>query len=698
LTITLFPLALFSQETDTLQLRFEQELIEKIEAIAASSDSPLDYTELIEDLRFYRENPLNLNYASEDELRRLVFLNNKQMYHLVAYRETFGPILSIYELQAIEGFDKPTINNILPFIKVSIDRDLPKLDFKNVVKYGRHQLIGRYQRLLQQKEGYKNITDSLLEQSPNSRYLGSPDKIYLRYGFNFQNRIRFGITAEKDAGEIFFNKNLPDTIQSIANEKIRNGFDFYSIHFMLSNIGKMKALALGDYQLRFGQGLTMWSGLAFGKSSDAINIKKFSLGISPYTSADENRFFRGIATTWQLGKFELSAFYSSNKIDASIDSSDFVESTEEASLYENGFHRKVNEILKKDALLLDVYGGNLSFRYNRLKIGTTVVYSEYDIDISKDPQLYNWFGFEGKDNINAGIDYHYLFNKMDFYGEFSMSENGGYAMIHGLSVNLHPQFSTSFSYRSYSKDFQNYFSNGFAESHNYNENGFYTGIQFYFAKNWTCKSYYDLFSFPWLKYGINKPSQGNDFLVQIENRNSSSVFYYLRFKQKNKAHNISNFEGHIKPVENTQKSSYRFHIEYAVSENIIMKNRVEYLLNKKSEGYRGVGYLVYHDINWSPYQSNLRLNFRYALFDTDSYDERLYAYENDVLYAFSVPAYYYKGSKVYLMARYRIKDLMNIWVRLSHAWYSDRDKLGSGLDLIKGNKKSEIKFQLQIKI
>ena len=52
---------------------------------------------------------------------------------------------------------------------------------------------------------------------------------------------------------------------------------------------------MGDYQIMFGQGLTFWSGRAFGKSADVINIKKNPLGIKAYTSVDENLFMRGAA-------------------------------------------------------------------------------------------------------------------------------------------------------------------------------------------------------------------------------------------------------------------------------------------------------------------------------------------------------------------------------------------------------------------
>lgn len=692
------PLTAFAQEADTIILQGESELIDKIENIAESSNAALDYTELIEDLRYYRQNPLNLNFASDDDLRKLMFLNNKQIYQLVAYRETYGQLVSIYELQAIEGFDEETIQNILPFVMVSSVKPSTKLKLKNVAKYGKHQLIGRYQQLLQEPQGYREVPDSILYESPNSYYLGSREKYYFKYGFNYQNRIRFGITVEKDAGEVFLSNKLNDSIKDLIGPKLKSGFDFFSFHVMISDIGKLKAFAIGDYQLRFGQGLTMWSGLAFGKTSDAVNIKRFAVGISPYTSVNENRFFRGAATTWEFGMFDFSAFYSSNKIDATLQEPLVVEEEAGASLYETGFHRRISELDKKDALLIDVYGGNITFKKNRLKIGATGYYSKYNIDIQNNPKLYDRFAFSGSDNINVGLDYSYLFKNTSIYGEIARSENGGYAMIYGLTSTLHPRFSTTLSYRDYKKDYQNIYSNAFAESHNYNERGFYSGFRFDIAKKWSMFAYYDFFQFPWLKYQVNSPSVGNEFLLQFDHRMSETVFMYFRIRQKSKQYNFTESEEFIKPIENVRKTAYRFHIEYVVSPSITMKNRIVFLLNKGSEGYRGTGFLILHDINWNTLQGKLKIYFRYAMFDTDSYDERLYAYENDVLYAFSVPAYYYKGSKGVIMCRYKIGTRINIWLRLSHAWYANQETLGGGLDLIDGNEKTEVKVQLQLKL
>ncbi|MCD4697874.1 MAG: helix-hairpin-helix domain-containing protein [Bacteroidales bacterium] len=690
---------LYAQNVSNSTQSFQSEIIDKIEILASTVDREIDYTELIEDLKYFAENPLNLNSATYNELLKLGFLNDMQIYHLMAYRETYGYLVSMYELQAIEGFDESIINSMLLFVAIAPVAEKPKLKFSNIAKYGKHKAIIRYQRLLQEKEGYKSISDSLLYSSPNSVYTGNADKIYFRYGFNYSNRIRFGITMEKDPGEIFFRSNLNDSIRKLINGKIKSGFDFYSGHITVNDIGRIKALTIGDYQLRFGQGLTMWSGLAFGKSADVLNVKKNKSGVKPYTSSDENRYFRGVASTLNFGRVDLTAFYSSQLIDANLMEKDTGIFTEfEASMVETGYHRTVNEILKKDALKLMVTGGNLKFSGKRFQIGLTGVYSRLNYPIAEKHQLYNKFVFNNFENINAGMDYSFLFWKFQVFGEFSLSENGGIAQLYGISANLHPRISASLLYRNYERGYQNYFSNPFAESNPYNESGIYTGLRLLLLRHLSLSVYIDQYKYPWLRYSVNQPSIGNEVLAQIDYKPNREVSMNFRFKSKVRQKNQAGAVDYSMLVLNHYQSAFRYHIDYIVSQSLSMRNRLEFLVNRNNTGEKSTGYLVYHDVKWKSPDTKLNIFFRYALFDTDSYDDRIYAYENDLLYAFSVPAYYYKGSKGIIMLKYRLKNYLDFWLRFSHLWVKDHKSLGSGPDLINDNKKSEIKIQIQLKL
>ncbi|MEZ5195671.1 MAG: hypothetical protein R2764_04530 [Bacteroidales bacterium] len=388
-------------------------------------------------------------------------------------------------------------------------------------------------------------------------------------------------------------------------------------------------------------------------------------------------------------------------MDASIIAADSLNGEEAyiSSLQESGLHRTPNELLKKDAINTTAIGGNLSLRLSRFKIGLTSYYSKLGRNLNPDTKPYNQFRFRGAENLNTGIDYSFLIKGVSFFGEMAISQNGGFAQIHGLTAFLHPRLTLTLLYRNYQKEYQNFFSNAFAEGNeNANEKGFYTGLRFSVFRKWILTGYLDVFSFPWLKYSTDAPSNGYEFLVQIENNVSDKLFLHFRFLQQNKQINSAYSEGMISQLTNTRKNNFRFFIEYGVSPSIVLKNRLEYIFYLKGSDYKGNGYLVYQDVLWRPPAGKFSVVFRYALFDTDSYDERLFAYENDVLYAFTIPAYYYKGSRSFLLVQYKMSTKLQFWFRIGHTFTGNQQTIGTGLDEIDGNTKTEIKLQMRLRL
>ncbi|MDP4964354.1 MAG: hypothetical protein NWQ55_04735, partial [Salibacteraceae bacterium] len=110
------------------------------------------------------------------------------------------------------------------------------------------------------------------------------------------------------------------------------------------------------------------------------------------------------------------------------------------------------------------------------------------------------------------------------------------------------------------------------------------------------------------------------------------------------------------------------------------------------------GYLLYQDLVYSPkWPAKYQIKLRYALFDTKSYNGRIYAYEHDVLYSFSVPAYYFRGSRFYLITSYDFARWGDITVRVSQTYYSNQKENGSALNTIEAPTRTEVKVQLRVR-
>ncbi len=679
LFLFLFQINSFAQTIDNK----DENLIEKkVETIAENTEMEMDYTMLVDQLTRYLQNPLNLNNATREDFDDLGLLSDIQINNLLDHITRNGKLMSVYELQSIDGFDLQIIRTISSYVTVSATIDNPKFSIRDVFKYGKNDLFMRYQQVLEQQQGYAQ-SDSTA--SPNSHFAGSPLRFYTRYRFTYSNHISIGLTAEKDQGEEFFKGSQ------------KQGFDFYSGHFFLRNIGHLKALAIGDFQAQFGQGLTFWSGLAFGKTADGTAIKRNAIGLKPYTAVDENLFLRGIGSTWQFGKIQVTGFVSHKKIDGSttVDSTRD-EVTSVTSFLTSGLHRTPSELEKRKSLSETIFGGNVSYVARRLRIGITAVHYIFGTNYQKTDALYNTYEFSGKQNTNIGIDYNYVFRNFNFFGETSVCANGSVATTNGVLMSLDPRVTFVAMYRSFPKDFQAVYANAISEnSRILNEKATYFGFRAQILKSWTLQGYMDIFKFPWLRYQVDAPSKGYEFLAQLTYAPSKTVEAYFRVRRQLKEINTNDDELTINTLDNQMATHYRFNITYKVSPSIQFRNRVEYVTYERGNDGLEKGWLMYQDITYKALKSPVSLSFRYALFDTDTYNARIYAYENDVLYSFSIPAYYYKGSRTYLTLRYKVVRGIDVWLRYAITFYNNKSIVSSGTSQIDGSSKSELKVQIR---
>lgn len=656
-----------------------------IENIAESSDEEIDYTSLYDDLNFLLSNPLNLNTAKRSDLEKLQVLNDFQINSLLNYLKTNGAMLSIYELQLVHGFSTIEINQILPFITISEIQVDDHFKIKNALKFGNHQLFLRTQRVIEEQEGFSSISDSALMKNANSRYLGNEYRYYTKYKYNYKNKIYWGFTAEKDPGEEFFTGSNP------------NGFDFYSGHLQINDIGIIKTITLGDFQAKFGEGLVLWSDMGLSKSSYVLNIRKKSQGLKKYSSTNENIFMRGAGTTIAIKNIDISVFYSKKQIDANIQDSIDNEIASVSSFQNTGYHSIPSEIEDENAISEQIVGGNITYNHSNFKIGLTAVNYKYGRALLKDTTPENQFKFQGDQNSNLSLNYQFGFKDFNFFGEEAYSENGGTAFLNGTLINLAPQVTLSALHRYYDKKYQANYSNAFAESSgNSNESGLYFGIEIHPIKHWQLSAYYDTYKFQWIKSGADAPSQGTEWFTQIDYNPTRELSMYIRLKHEEKQVNNTNLIG-LDELTDQNIFKLRYQISYRINENLALKNRIETstFSEEKESSY---GYLIYQDVFYDFTKIPLSLNMRYAIFDTDDYDSRIYAYESDILYAFSIPAYYSKGSRFYFNLKYSIGNFVDIWIKYTQTYYSTLNAISSGLTEINGNTKSEIKFQLRIKL
>ncbi len=651
-----------------------KEIIEAIiESYPGNIDGGTDIELMVEDLENLAENPININATNATELSRLYILNTIQINRLLNYLKNYGPAYSIFEMQTIEGINREVLEKIEPFIYFGVTTAADQ-SLRDELKYAKHNLLLRGLGSLQKARGYK------LNDQGNIPYEGNRFRYYTRYNFTSDDRISAGLTAEKDAGEAFFKGSN------------KHGFDYYSGHLRFKPKGIFENISLGDFMVRAGQGLVLWQGHTSGKSENVLGIPKKGQGIRSYTSVDENSYFRGIATKIRLGRSQLSLFYSHKNVDANIVDSD--SSTHFTSLQTSGYHRTQNEINDEKSIKNYNTGGVYTWNSNNLELGITFVYQHFNKSYTPVTHLYNHFRFRGKENYTGGINYLFSKGKYQVFGEAALSKSKGRGFVQGAVAHLNDQLGFSVLFRHFDKNYQALWANTFAEGSNIsNESGLYFGTRFLPAKFVAISAYSDIYRSDWINFSTAGPSVNWDIFIQTNLRFSDKINVYIRFKNEEKQQKIKDDKRYVNLPERLQKT--RLHFQYKASETFTFKTRLEHVY------YRGKSpendFLIFQDLQYSSMNRLFKLSARLAYFTTESYESRIYAYENDLLYTFSIPAYYGQGLRTYLNLSYKLTHKIQCWLKLANTHWTDRNSISSGYNEIEGSNKTELKFQLRLK-
>jgi hypothetical protein len=654
----------------------QEEAIRQImEKYTENADQEFDYQDLQDQLTQLLDSRININKADRTALNKLFFLSPIQVSSILDHIKRFGALLSIYELQVIPFLDDETIRTLLPFIKLGEEKVLPT-NFSDLIKKGKHILVTQLETDLPKSQGY--LTDATGEKANSNHYEGSPYRWVMRYKYQYKTNLQFGFTSEKDAGEPFLTR---------FNKK---GFDFYSAHAQYKSKGIIKTAIVGDYQLSFGQLLTIGTGLAFGKSAQVLSTKRNFNGIRPYSSVNETSFLRGAAITLGIKNISFTTFYSRVWNDANLLDLDSAGDEQESitSFYLSGYHRTINEFAKKRNTLMQTYGANAQFQKRNLTFGLTYGAIGLGKSLSPDEKIYNQYYERGDRFSKIGLYYDYYVNNINLYGESSFDMNGSKAHLHGMIASLGKLLDLNLFYRKYDAGFTTLQSNGIGESSaNRNEDGLYIGSVIKWSKKLSLSSYYDLFRFPWARYLAESPSVGKEYLIELDYKPNKKTLLYVRLRQETKSKNLG---GYVTAVQGVfVKRNIRFHADYEAAANIQLKTRVElskYLGPEKSVQ----GSVIIQDISLKSILPRTNITARLALFTIDDFDARIYAYENDIPYSYSIPAFLNSGGRAYLMVRYNLKKGLDIWVRAAATYYSNMESFGGGNDLINQPNKTNL--------
>ncbi|HXC05039.1 MAG TPA: helix-hairpin-helix domain-containing protein [Bacteroidia bacterium] len=673
------------------------DLENKLEFLAESNgNEEEDYSEILSALLHYASHPLAVNTASKEELESLGLLNDFQIRNLIEHIRNNGKFISKYELQTIAGFDRYTIHSLLPFIRFDEQPKSDPFSFPEAIR-NIHQTVSlRYGRILESEKGYHQ-PDTVHPRIPSgSRFAGSPDKILFRYQLNLGNFIQTGITARKDPGEAFFQ----------GPEK--QGFDYYSLHLQINNYHCMHKLIAGDYTLGFGQGLLAWTGLAFSRTTDAMQIKKNPGGIQTHSSSSKNGYLRGLAADLKLGPCNLILFASYNKLDASItDTTLNGQPLTFRTLQTSGLHATYSELASKNAIRQQVLGSHLGIEKKQYGVGISYIHTLFNASLEPRPVPYELFSFRGKELHQAAADYHILFRNLLLFGEAACSVNNpqsirnpGIALVQGLLLSLDEKLSFSSLLRSYSPDYHSFTSNGFSEGgKTQDEQGLYMGLSFKPTAKIEGNASTDYFRYPWLRYRINTPVSGKSTLFQITCHTSKFTQLILRLRQQTKPLDppaLLSKDAINSPLASNQ-TNIRIQLLSRIQPWLRIQSRMEWIRQTDSAGQPEKGFLLLQEVSLHP-PHPYSISVSYSLFETPSGNTKIYAYQHTVPGDYSIPSFSGSGSRAAILIRYSFKHGPEFWASLARTYYDDRLIISPGTpEQISGPHKTEVSVEMKWK-
>ncbi len=667
----------FAQEINSK----EEDLIETALNDGEELEANLENENIVEDLYRLSLDPININDTTADLtlIHQYNLLTPLQTDEIKKYIQKHGALLTKKELYAVPFITNEQANKVSPYITIN-EIEQKKLGINDLLKQSRKTLIIRDQYLVEQQRGFKIL------DSTGARFVGDRNRLYLKYRQQYRDQFSFGFLGDKDSGEAFFSENN------------KQGFDFYSGHlYYKPEQGIIQQAIIGDYEMKIGQGLVQWNGFALGKGSDATAVFQKGPRIRPYTSANEFNYNRGGATELRISnKIKTQVWYSNKNVDANVNQLDTLDNDLLAvtSLQISGLHRTTGEIEDKRAINEQIIGANLDYEGRWFTVGLMAKNRSLSDSLSFSSFDFQRFLARGTDFQHASIHYSGLRSNLYFFGETAYTSQNAIATINGVQRFFDSGLKATVVYRNYQPEYQSFYGSSLSENTSVsNEEGLYLGMTYSPAKSIKVQTYFDRFWFPWNRARVDRPSGGTEWFLRAEYFSNATEFEFRSRIENKDVDQVANTTPN-NFVSNQKRINNRIEIRHRPNNRVYLKTRVAHSDFENATKEEN-GFLLFQDIVYTLQKDPIKLYGRLAAYNTPSFDSRIYAFENDLLYNFSVPAYYGEGVRWYAMTSFQPTNSLKFWLKGSQTIFSDREVISSGNSQIDGNTRTDLRFQVQ---
>ncbi len=514
----------------------------------ADSEEELDEQE-VERFAVLASRPLEINLASISRIVSSGLMSRYQAASLMDYRSRNGDVLSVAELATVDGFGEEYANALSPFISFA-SKTLPG----------------------QTESGAGRLSYEALARAAVK---GDAFNYGLKYRMNY--------------GETFELSSAARTKYSDKEQFPPSAWSLNMTYYGRRRLGKF---IVGDFNARFGQGLTLWSGMSLSDLSSSSSYSRRPTGLSPSRSWSGTGSHRGVAADFTAGRAVFSTFVSLPGL---------------RSRCEGG----------KPAEISLMVGANLT-RYSRSgQFSLTGYCLSEPVKMSVRPQAGKLSG-----------DFRYSLRGMDFFGEAAWDFAGKCpGAVLGAVFSIGGDWKLSSAVHSYTSDFSSDYTGGIRSwTKTSDERGAAIGLEMSGAF---------LTADLAVKDGDRSKRQTRLIFklpLQLTPNSVLSVKITERFRPYEE---ILKFRTGARC--DLEWSSSGLSARYGPSDNPAWKvrGRIEGLLCRSLSG---LGYL-----EAGRKTDRFSAYLRGTIFIVDHWDDRIYSYERDAPGNFTVPAYYGRG-------------------------------------------------------
>ena len=626
------------------------------------------------------EAPLFLNQAGSAELHQLPGLDVSQAIRLLTHRRAHGPFQSVEDLHDV--LDASTVALIRPFVQVASNADQHDTSSSQPSwwKHGWNvRGLLRTGRRLERARGYTDATAV--------PYLGSPYRMVIRQRA-WNRHIDLGLTADKRPGEpIEWN---PDAGQY--------GPDHLIGYAMLRNQGPVNQLIVGSYQVAFGQGLALWTGPRFSSVyGGPRNLSQQGSGLRPYRGTSPHTYLRGAGITLNLFRsLQATAFASHRNLDATLDTL-HTGAVVARSIRSSSLRRTETERSHRRQLPTTHIGSHMQWQSARIHVGVLGLYTQFGHPIRPALRPDTQPAFAGEWTTHWSVHAQYVASaNTHLFAEGAQTGPRGQAAAAGLhtAIGRHATLAVRGYYTNASYDPLEW--GGVAGRSYGGMRGITARIALDVHPSWTLQGTLQQEHIRIPQFQTTRPETAVRGALALHFRPHNALHVYAQGQMRR--HDVRTQttapHGPTFPVHAFRdQANLRVHVTHTFSSQWQWSARTAYTHVHHSANTES-GTLLWTEVQYTP-TTRVHLNTRWTLFDTDSFDSRLFAYEPDVLYGFSVPALFDQGQRAHLLARVQLTDALLLESRYSVTAYTHRAVIGSGQGRIDDSRVRDWRIQLR---